>query len=259
MCFYIPRDATPPTSAEETQGLFDVPYDDFTESYLTGFHKPLVNIEVGNASFEVSKPLICRHSPYFSAMFDGDFKESKEHSAVLAEVEGVVSVRSFKLFLQFVYIGHVKLGHEPPEDQISALIEFARLADMLGVANTGCQAATHIESIILEDLPHDSSMFATRQEREPDENIRLISPSHIRDAACLPKGHEIRSLFAKAAVETFVMGGFKKFKFAEEREEVPGFAVDLLEQLGPIFKSFTASNKHIYFREPFRRRECVLR
>ncbi|KAL3486041.1 hypothetical protein BJX62DRAFT_242370 [Aspergillus germanicus] len=142
-------------------------------------------------------------------MFDGDFKESKENSAVLAEVEGVVSVRSFELFLQFVYTGHVKLGDEPPEDQISTLIEFARLTDMLGVANTGCQAATHIESIILKNLPHDSSMFTTRQEREPDENTRFISPSHIRDAACLPKGHEIRSLFAKAAVETVVMGGFK--------------------------------------------------
>jgi hypothetical protein len=192
-------------------------------------------------------------------MFDGDFKESKEHCAVLAEVEGVVSIRSFKLFLQFVYTGHVKLGDEPPEDQISAFIEFARLADMLGVANTEHKVATHIESIILKNLPYDSSMFITRQDRKPDENIRLISPSHIRDAACLPKGHEIRSLFAKAVIETFVMGSPKKFKFAEEREEVPAFAVDLLEQLGPTFKSFTASNKHVYFTEPLCRRECVLR
>jgi hypothetical protein len=54
-------------------------------------------------------------------MFEGDFKESKENSATLAEVEGVVSVRSFKLFLQFVYTGRIRLGDEPPEDQISYL------------------------------------------------------------------------------------------------------------------------------------------
>ncbi|KAJ0417276.1 hypothetical protein BJY00DRAFT_289926 [Aspergillus carlsbadensis] len=192
-------------------------------------------------------------------MFDGGFKESKEHSVVMEEVEGVVSVRSFKLFLQFAYTGRVKLGDEPPEDQISALIEFARLMGMLGVVNTEHKAAAHIEAIILKNRPYDSSMFSTRQYRESDENIRLISPSHIRDAACLPRGHEIRSLFAKAATETFVIGSSKKFKFAKEREEIPGFAMDLLEQLGPVLRSFTASNKHVYFREPFCRRECVLR
>ncbi|KAL2859489.1 hypothetical protein BJX68DRAFT_116141 [Aspergillus pseudodeflectus] len=257
MCSYIPRDATPSTSIKETPGLFDVPYDDFAETYLPSFHKPLVTIEIGNASFEVSKPLVCRHSPYFSAMFEGHFKESKENSATLAEVEGVVSIRSFKLFLQFVYTGRIRLGDEPPEDQISALIEFARLADMLGVANTERQAATHIESIIRKDLAHDHEIMRIYQQRKPDDTIRLISPSHIRDAACLPGGHAIRNVFARAATESFLLRP-DKFKFAQETEEVPEFAVDLLRQVGPTVRSFSASHAQVIFREPFLNRECAL-
>jgi hypothetical protein len=127
---------------------------------------------------------------------------------------------------------------------------------MLGVANTERQAATHIESIIRKDLAHDHEIIRIYQ-RKPDDKIRLISPSHIRDAACLPGGHAIRITFARAAIESFLLRP-DEFKFAQETEEVPEFAVDLLRQVGPTVRSVRASHAQVIFREPFLHRECAL-
>jgi hypothetical protein len=52
----------------------------------------LWSIKIGPTAYDVSKTLLCSHSPYFAGMFNGKFKEGQEHSAVLEEIEGVVSV-----------------------------------------------------------------------------------------------------------------------------------------------------------------------
>ncbi|KAL3458301.1 hypothetical protein BJX64DRAFT_226687 [Aspergillus heterothallicus] len=241
---------------QQNHNMFSVPYEDFIRYYLPGFHRPLVKITIGDAAFEVSRSLICQHSPYFAAMFNGNYKESEQQSAVLTEIEGVLSVRSFKLFLQRVYTGTIKLGDESPEDQISALIEFARLADMLDVANMDIYTAAEMRSTIDPKNSLDFIGYASQLERDPDANIGLITPSHIRDATCLPKKHEIRTLLAKASVEAYLTS--PKFKFAEEIEEVPEFAADLLKEVNTTVKTFTCSHKRIYFTDPRMSRKCVL-
>jgi hypothetical protein len=63
------------------------------------YHASVVKVKVGTAIYEVSKALLCKDSPYFTAMFNGAFKEGEEQSVVLKELEEVVSVRGFELFL----------------------------------------------------------------------------------------------------------------------------------------------------------------
>nr|KMM70338.1 hypothetical protein CPAG_06650 [Coccidioides posadasii RMSCC 3488] len=86
-------------------------------------------------------------------MFNGKFKEGQEQSAVLEEIEGVVSNRSFRLFLQWLYLGRVILGKESPTDWISVMIEFARLVDMLSINNVESQIIEHICATILDNVP----------------------------------------------------------------------------------------------------------
>jgi hypothetical protein len=76
----------------------------------------MVKIKIGPTTHNVSKPLLCSHSPYFAGMFNRKFKEGQEQSAVLEEIEGVVSNQSFRLFLQWLYLGRVILGKESPTD-----------------------------------------------------------------------------------------------------------------------------------------------
>jgi len=64
----------------------------------------------------------------------------------------------------------------------------------------------------------------------------LLKPTHIRDAAELPMGHAIRSLFANACVEEYILAlrssGKKVFKFQTELKEIHSFSSDLLESVG---------------------------
>jgi hypothetical protein len=107
------------------------------------YHGPIVRIRPGAETYNVSKTLLCHHSPYFRAMFEGQFKEAGEKSAKLEEVPGVVTNRSFELLLQWLYLGRFILGKESPRDRITAMIELARLADMTEIKRRGHGRADH--------------------------------------------------------------------------------------------------------------------
>lgn len=94
--------------------------------------------------YTVSKRLLCEESPYFSAMFEGEFSEGQQQTATLEELEGVVSVRSLEALLQWLYLRKVKFNLEDPGDQLSAAIEFARLADMRNITGMESQPAQYI-------------------------------------------------------------------------------------------------------------------
>ena len=61
-------------------------------SILPLFHGPLVKIHVqpSNWEYRVSKNLLCTESPVFTAMLQGNFRESQEQTATLQEIDGVV-------------------------------------------------------------------------------------------------------------------------------------------------------------------------
>lgn len=65
-------------------------------SIIPLYHGPYVKIRVNPSGDEytVSKPLLCRESAYFSAMFEGEFLEGHQQTAILDEMEGVISARS---------------------------------------------------------------------------------------------------------------------------------------------------------------------
>jgi hypothetical protein len=92
----------------------------------------MVKIRIGSTDqeFELSKDLICKQSPYFASMFEGDFSKGEEQTATLNEIDGVVSIQSFQMLTQWLYTGNVTLGRMQPKKAITAIIEFLRLADM---------------------------------------------------------------------------------------------------------------------------------
>ncbi|KAL2857244.1 hypothetical protein BJY01DRAFT_136944 [Aspergillus pseudoustus] len=235
----------------EKPSMPNLPYEDFAEYYLPNFYKPPVTIAIGDKELKVSKDLLCQHSSYFTAMFDGHFKESKEQLAVMAEIEGVVSVRSFKILLQWIHTGHIRFRDEEPEVQVTAAIEFARLADMLGLKDTEPHVAEIVSNAILMDCA------SATIENYVNTHIRYITSTHIRDAACLPRGHLIRHHLARAAVKPYLSAG--EFKFAQESQDVPEFALDLLRETRPAIRSIKVTNKHAYFRDPIGGGGCTLR
>lgn len=184
-------------------------------------------------------------------MFNGAFKEGEEQSVALEEIEGVVSVRGFQLLLQWLYLGRIIFDKEDPEDKISAIVELARFADMLGVSNMESPLAETIRTIILkgsEDLQWEYGSNA---------NVHYINSQHIDAATRLPIGHKLRLIFAQAAVESFVNSN--DFKFSDDVREKTDFAADILQEL----MSTLATYKHIQYTsevtDPFSGKRITLR
>lgn len=205
------------------------------------YHSSTVKVKIGSATYEVSQKLLCRDSQYFRAAFNGAFKEGEEQSIVLKEIEGVVSSRSFELFLQWLYLGHIILGEENLEDKISAIVEFARFADMLGVTNLESELAEYIKTAVLSHSQMDWTSTA-------DFNVRHINYQHIYGATRLPVGHKLRLIFAQAAIESFVNSNI--FKFHDDVQNIPEFAADILRELRPTLATFIHTKRSIEFTDP---------
>ncbi|KAH6662122.1 hypothetical protein B0J14DRAFT_662947 [Halenospora varia] len=90
------------TNTNIVKSISDAPFQDFASSILPLYNGPHVSIRIGSTSpdeFKVPKALLCKQSPYFAATFEGDFKEARDHSTILEEVDGVVTTRSFQMLL----------------------------------------------------------------------------------------------------------------------------------------------------------------
>ncbi|KAE8320740.1 hypothetical protein BDV39DRAFT_211390 [Aspergillus sergii] len=233
------------STGECAGGLLDLSYEDFTRIQMPLYHGPTVKIQIGSATYDVSKALICKYSPYFAAMFDGKFKEGEEQSAVLEEAEGVVSNQSFQLLLQWLYLGRFILGKKSPAESISAMIELARLADMLSIDNMESPAMEYIRATILANPPPDNGSWF----RDPNTNIHHITPGHVDAVSHLPKGHSVRMLLVKAAIDAYLH--CDDFKFSEEIRNVPDLAADVLEELKIALQSVRFENyATCYFKDP---------
>ncbi|RAL12834.1 uncharacterized protein BO97DRAFT_405120 [Aspergillus homomorphus CBS 101889] len=199
---------------------------EFVKSVLSLYHGPCVKIRInpGNNEYTVSKQLLCRDSEYFQAMFTGEFKEKQEQTAILEEVEGVVSAQSLEALLQWIYIRRVKFNVEVPEDQISAAIELARFADMCTVACLEFQMAQQIKEI-LKTNPHPKPVTGKYVNR----NTYCLTTEHIRSATFLPEGHAVRQVLAAASAEGFFRD--KNHKFKEEVQAYPTFGADVLQEV----------------------------
>ena len=142
-----------------------------------------------------------------------------------------------------MYLGRVVLGDLIPEEAITAVIEFLRLADMCSVIGMERQMVEHIKAIILKNSDKDHYGSATG----------CITTKHIVSASCLPDGHLLRNLFATASIEGYFRRG--EFKFEKEAEEVLGFAGDLHTAVRATIKTIKRNYNNSYiieFKDPLR-------
>ncbi|KAI9743645.1 MAG: hypothetical protein M1818_002961 [Claussenomyces sp. TS43310] len=161
-----------------------VPYGEFVESILPLYAGPQVSILIGSSSkYRLPKALICKRSCYFRAALEGGFEEGVEQSMTLTEEEGVVSTESFEKLVQWLYLDRVGFNDASPEEEVTATIEFVRLADMCGVTGMEKRMAERIIAII---DAHPDPESGSRQSRHPDFNTHHLTPDHILSVSFLP-------------------------------------------------------------------------
>jgi hypothetical protein len=168
-------------------------------------------------------------------MFEGPFREGEEEATTLEEINGVVTPRSFQMFVQWVCLGRVVFRGCAPDVAITTAIEFARLADMCRITGMESLMAEHIKAIILANpAPEDSKWDDWRA---PDTNTHCLTSQHITSAVALPEGHPVRAILAAATVE----GRLRRhnYKFEREASRVPEFSVDLLKAVRATIESIT--------------------
>ncbi|KAJ6102136.1 hypothetical protein N7486_004563 [Penicillium sp. IBT 16267x] len=218
-----------------------------------------VDIKIGSSPdvHKVSTELLCEKSPYFAAMFTGDFMEKTNNAVTMQEIEGVVSVRSFSMLLEWVYLDRINDEPTQAEERISALIEFARFADMcliseelfdliernLSLVILNSQSNSAQDDTSLDDTSLDASLDATSL------HLHHVTKDHIGSAMRLPMGNPVRKLMVKACVGNFL--GPTMFKFERETRDIDDFAADLLCTVRDTLKDATFANGEINYNDPF--------
>lgn len=230
------------SSTNPEERITDTPFEGFATSLVPLYSGPQVTIRIGSTSrkYKLLKTLICKQSPYFAAAFEGGFREGEEQSITLTEIDDVVSIRSFELLVQWLYLGRVIFGKLTPEETITAAIEFVRFADMCGVTGMETLMAEHIKAIIIAN-PAPSP-------RKSDTNTYYLTSKHIISAASLPEEHPVRSILAAAAVKGYLRDD--NYRFQKETQEVPNFSADLLKAVKATLKSLTITHSSITVKDP---------
>ncbi|KAJ5897494.1 hypothetical protein N7504_007782 [Penicillium tannophilum] len=213
-------------------------------SHLHRISGPTVKIKIGSSPqvHEVSKEMLCEKSPYFAAMFKGKFNETTKNAVTIQEIEGVVSVHSFSMLIEWIYLGRINDVRAQTEAKISALIEFARFADMCMVSQE------------LFDLIRDSLSWVIRYSRcntvqnHYYSRLHYVTKEHIGSAMRLPLGNPVRNLIVEACVRDFLRP--TNFKFEKEIREIDNFAADLLCTVQNTLKDATYANGAINYNDP---------
>ncbi|KAJ5586943.1 uncharacterized protein N7459_002708 [Penicillium hispanicum] len=209
------------------------------------YHGPLVKIRVCDKQdekyhdFTVSKNLLCKHSSYFKAMLEGQFRESDEQTVTLPYLEGVVSIRSFERLLQWLYRGEVNLGSETPAEEIAGVIEFSRLVDMCNVSGIESEMGQRVKQIL---IAHGDC----------GDYSKCIDSQHILSAINLPATHVVRSMLVSASIEGYLRN--KESDLSELLKESPAFASDLLVKLQPILGGLSVAGNTLGFKDPISER-----
>ncbi|KAF8848530.1 hypothetical protein BDZ45DRAFT_664419 [Acephala macrosclerotiorum] len=237
------------TAASHQNWPLEVLYRDFINDVLPLYFEPYVRIRIEPASreYKLPKALLCEQSTFFAAAFNGSFREGEEQFMALMKEEDVVSTRSFELLVQWMFVGRVNFDELPPEEAITATIEFVRLADMCKVTGMESLMAERIKALIVDKPP----LTKTKKKKldtnnKPDTNTRCLTSKHIISAVLLPKGHPVRSILVSAAVP----GYFACDDYLNRALEVPDVAVDLLQEVRAAIKSFQSDGYETTFRDP---------
>ncbi|KAH6678601.1 hypothetical protein B0J14DRAFT_697585 [Halenospora varia] len=240
------------STAGPKKSLLLVPYEDFINDLLPLYTDPHVRIRIGSAGreYKLSKALLCKQFAYFAATFTGGFWEGEEQSTTLTEIDGVVSTRSFEMLVQWLYLGRVVFGELEPTEAITAIIEFARIADMCRVTGMESLMAERIKAIIISNpVPKTGSPPGPSELKDTS----WLRSKHITSVADLPDGHPVRHILAAAAVHGYLRHDYHKFSKA--MREVHSFSVDLLDAVKATLKTLRCesfSGNGITFKDPLR-------
>lgn len=158
----------------------------------------------------------------------------------MTEIDDVVSIRSFELLVQWLYLGRVIFGKLTPTETITAAIEFVRIADMCGVTGMETLMAEHIRAIIIANPAPGP--------RGSDTNTYCLISKHIISAASLPEEHPVRSILAATAVKAYLLDD--NYRFQKETQEVPNFSADLLKAVKATLKSLAITYSSITVKDP---------
>jgi hypothetical protein len=185
-------------------------------------------------------------------MFEGKFLEGEHQSTTLDEIDDVVSVQSFELIAQWLYLGRVNFGELKAEGAISAAVELLRLADMWSITGLEHDVVDWIKTILIENHhPSDQNKYSTH----PDTNIYCLTSENILSAINLPRGHPLRTLFAEALVEGYLHqrngDDHGDFKFIKEIQEVPELSIDLLKAVRNTLGILRKEYSSISAKDPF--------
>ncbi|KAJ5537066.1 hypothetical protein N7513_010252 [Penicillium frequentans] len=215
----------------------------FTESILPLYHGALVKLRINPSGreFAISKGLLCAMSPVFSAMFQGEFLESKEQTATLEEMEGVISERSLEALIQWAYTRIVKFDVNDPVEHISASMELARLANKYDISYLEDPVAQYIKAILVQN-PHPVP-------EDIDANTHSLTSDHIISAAVLHRHHPVRRLLAAASVRGYLQS--RTSDFPVFIDSCPSYAIDLLWEVRETLNDLEAWWKpRLDFKDP---------
>jgi hypothetical protein len=137
----------------------------------------------------------------------------------------------------------VRFDVEDPEDQISAAIELARLADMCKVNGLEAQMARYIRKTLIANPNPVSNPFW----RHADTNTFCLTSQHIASASFLPQQHPVRRVMAAASVEGYLRD--QSHKFAPETQRYPSFGADLLREVSVALNGLKSASK-VAFEDP---------
>ena len=139
-------------------------------------------------------------------------------------------------------LGRIIFEDSPADEGISAVIEFARFADMCGLLDIEHLMAQRIQDVVIADAAHRHGLCETNH----NANTYSITSQHIISAVNLPVGHPVRNTLAMAAVEGFLL--LEDHKFSKEYREIPGFAADLLAAVRETVKTISHGQDPLLFR-----------
>ena len=163
-------------------------------------------------------------------MFQGSFCESKDQTATLEAVDGVISEQSFEGLLQWLFLGRVTFGHTDPGQLITAFIELARLADMCGIIEPRDYLARRVKEVIA--MNDEGTTFSL---------TRDITSEHISSAGELPEGHPLFRVLCMASVREVLAA--QTCKLANESSLCLGYAAGVLEEVMITLKTLRVSSR----------------
>ena len=210
-----------------------------------------IRIESSDHEYTISKSLVCAQSSFFSAIFEEQSSESPQATAILEKIDGIVSPQSLEALLQWLYLRIVRFDVDYPEDQVSAAIALARLADMCKVNGLEEQMAEYIRQTLIANPNPKSDPFW----RHADTNTFCLTSQHIVSALSLPSEHPVRRLLAAASVEGYLRD--QNHKFATETLRYPAFGADLLREVRVALHELQSAG-NVAFEDPISKNRVEL-